>query len=352
MSKAADGCNVSSTCGGCPLIALPIDAQRERKLTWLRNCLQAQSVEFDRIGWVPSPRTTRYRNRIRMRVDDTGMPCFFNEQKSLSCAVMRRSVLEAVEGLQLAVDHAGLLRSVSHLEVRGRDADGRSSVFLVFSDRPEPKVAAELRTRLPDMLVGYRGMPRTEHPHQRYRVSSQAHTFVPLGSFLQINDEVNFALVDHVLQGAVERSVRTFLDLYAGAGNFAMALAASGPEGMAVEIDPVAVDKMGQAASAQGIRQWKGITGDSMQHASRWCHRGRVQDLVVVDPPRAGVREGLEEMAGCARTHLLMCSCHPKNLARDLGVLERIGMQVEQMTAFDMFPHTAHLEVAAWLRWR
>lgn len=343
-------CEVSAKCGGCPLIELSLTEQRDRKLERLRECLDAEGVRIERVDWMQSPRTVRYRNRIRMRVDRRGVPVFFNANKSESCPVVRSSVLDTIRSLKSALGNADLLQPVSHLEVRGCD-DERASVFLVFAGAPNRQVALELRDRLTHTLVGYRGMAPSEHPHQRCRITDRTEAFVPLGSFVQVNDGVNRALVSHVVSGARERGVRSFLDLYAGSGNFALALAEAGIAGTAVELDSVAVDKMRVAARVQNLRDLEASVGESVQLASRWMELGRFADLVIIDPPRAGVRRGLIEMATCGRTHVVVCSCNPPTLSRDLAQLLRAGMTIERLTAFDMFPHTAHLEVAAWLGW-
>jgi 23S rRNA (uracil1939-C5)-methyltransferase len=69
-----------------------------------------------------------------------------------------------------------------------------------------------------------------------------------------------------------------------------------------------------------------------------------------VDPPRAGVKTGLPELARLASGWLCMCSCNPVTLARDLRSLIDLGYELEQLEAFDMFPQTHHLETLAWLR--
>ena len=365
-------CQTASHCGGCPFIALPTEVQRDRKVAGIRRALTEAGVGFEgSIAWIPSPQPTHYRNRIRLRVDSNGLPAFFNENKSETCVVVHSSVLQTIDALRETASRTqGLLRVVSHLEVRGSDADGRCSVFLSFDgptggfgNPPLPQneaghgtrasvpaqrgVTEALRQRLDDVLVGHRGMD--EHPHQRYELMDSVYAFVPLGSFLQVNDDVNRALVRHVVEGARRRGCGTFLDLYCGSGNFALPLAHSGCTGMAVEQDGLAIKKLREASEAQGIEGLRATAGDTLQQVRRWAQRDVSADVVVVDPPRAGVREGLLEVAGLARSHVVMCSCNPPTLARDLAALQSTGMAVEQVTAFDMFPHTSHVEVAVWL---
>jgi 23S rRNA (uracil1939-C5)-methyltransferase len=73
-------------------------------------------------------------------------------------------------------------------------------------------------------------------------------------------------------------------------------------------------------------------------------------DLVVVNPPRAGLsRQVTEELllSGSAE-RLAYVSCDPATLARDLARLQR-GWRVQEVQPFDAFPQTAHVETVAWL---
>jgi 23S rRNA (uracil1939-C5)-methyltransferase len=68
-------------------------------------------------------------------------------------------------------------------------------------------------------------------------------------------------------------------------------------------------------------------------------------ELVVVDPPRAGLGErvvrGLTKLGA---PHVIYVSCDPATLARDLGALTAGGYRVDRMHLVDLFPQTYHLE--------
>ena len=68
-------------------------------------------------------------------------------------------------------------------------------------------------------------------------------------------------------------------------------------------------------------------------------------DLVIVDPPRAGLGEKTARMLGrMSVPRVTYVSCDPATLARDLRVLLESGFKVQQAHLFDLFPQTAHLE--------
>jgi 23S rRNA (uracil1939-C5)-methyltransferase len=73
-------------------------------------------------------------------------------------------------------------------------------------------------------------------------------------------------------------------------------------------------------------------------------------DLVVVDPPRAGLEDrGARLLAGAGAPRLTYVSCDPATLARDLVPLQAAGYRVEQVHLIDLFPQTYHLEIVVHL---
>ena len=71
---------------------------------------------------------------------------------------------------------------------------------------------------------------------------------------------------------------------------------------------------------------------------------------MIADPPRTGLGRGVaERLAALRASRIAMVSCDPATLARDLAALTARGYAIEGITPFDLFPHTAHIEVVAWL---
>jgi 23S rRNA (uracil1939-C5)-methyltransferase len=134
------------------------------------------------------------------------------------------------------------------------------------------------------------------------------------------------------------------LDLYSGVGARAIRWAAQGASVVACEMQPGASAAGRKAALAAGVE---------LEHR---C--GRVEalishllpaDLVVVNPPRAGLdRRVATELASARCGRLAYVSCDPATLARDVARLAT-GWRVLELQTFDAFPQTAHVETIAWL---
>ena len=138
------------------------------------------------------------------------------------------------------------------------------------------------------------------------------------------------------------------LDLYAGAGLFALPLAAAGHRVLAVEENRTAVS---DGEASRGLNRIDAercrLTAQPVEVALRRVHAA---GAIVMDPPRDGLSpDVLEELRRLAPAVLVYVSCNPEALARDLAVLVRDGMQVRSIQPVDMFPHTAHVETVVTL---
>ncbi|HEX4728139.1 MAG TPA: class I SAM-dependent RNA methyltransferase, partial [Jatrophihabitans sp.] len=143
------------------------------------------------------------------------------------------------------------------------------------------------------------------------------------------------------------------LDLYAGAGLFTAALAgAVGPSGrvLGLEGDAGAVRAAkGNLADAgwASVRR-AAVTIDTIEAAM--AELGR-PDLVVLDPPRTGAGGPVLQAVLAAQPRVISyVACDPAALARDLRTAQEAGWQLAELTAFDAFPMTHHVECIAMLR--
>jgi 23S rRNA (uracil1939-C5)-methyltransferase len=161
-------------------------------------------------------------------------------------------------------------------------------------------------------------------------------------SFFQGNRYLLGGLVSSVLGHA--RGGR-FVDLYAGVGLFAVALAARGAAGLAVEGDRSSGADLDANAAPWRDRLHVVHAPVEIVAAERV---DPVPDVVVLDPPRAGVSP--DALAGLLRWNaprIVYVSCDPPTLARDARRIVAAGYSLGAVSAFDLFPNTPHVETVA-----
>ena len=137
------------------------------------------------------------------------------------------------------------------------------------------------------------------------------------------------------------------LDLYGGVGLFAATiLDAVGAKGRLVSVES---DQCATEFAAANLSDWLGARAQTAK-VERFLSSYRVQPgaSIVLDPPRSGAgREVVERLTASQASQIVYVACDPVAFARDLGYFRAAGWDAETLEAFDLFPHTHHVELVA-----
>lgn len=162
----------------------------------------------------------------------------------------------------------------------------------------------------------------------------------PVGGFSQPGFAANRALVSAVGDLVAASGVRDWLELFCGNGNFTLAVASRGHSVEAVEFDELAL--RGLEKSLEG-KQWPvKIQRQDLYLRSGPEFGGRG---LIVDPPRAGLREILTRMEGSGLPPaIIYVSCYTDVFLRDCEALVKLGYKPVQALGIDQFPFSPHTE--------
>ena len=170
-------------------------------------------------------------------------------------------------------------------------------------------------------------------------------------SFFQTNTRQAIRLYDVVAEYAGLDGTQNLYDLYAGVGSIGLYLARKARQVVAIEEIASAVDDARENARLNGIENFIGYAGDVgavLDEAFAKTH-GK-PDIVVTDPPRAGMHAKVVELLLALRApRVVYVSCNPATQARDLRLLVDGGYKLKRARAVDMFPQTPHCEAVALL---
>ena len=162
--------------------------------------------------------------------------------------------------------------------------------------------------------------------------------------------QVNRFLVEELEREVVEREEggRLALDLFAGVGLFSIPLARKFARVLAVESNPAAARDLETNMRGQGAIEVR--SAEVEQFLKRNKER---PELVVLDPPRAGMTpESVERLGRLRPERITYVSCEPPTLARDLALFVTAGYELAEVHLFDLFPQTFHMETVVRLRRR
>lgn len=171
--------------------------------------------------------------------------------------------------------------------------------------------------------------------------------FRPL-DFIQVNAKLNVQMIAHTLALLDAGPDERVLDLFCGLGNFTLPLARTVRNVVGVEGDAGLVARARENAVRNGLENAEFHAADLTQdqRQASWMRQGF--DKLLLDPPRSGAIEVLQQLPLKQFKRIVYVSCHPGSLARDAGYLvNEQGFTLVSAGAMDMFPHTAHVESIA-----
>jgi 23S rRNA (uracil1939-C5)-methyltransferase len=372
-------CRHFGTCGGCRFQDLAYEAQIAAKEQQVRDALL-------RIGRIDDPpvepivaaaSTYGYRNRLEYSFTggEAGVELGFHRAGRWDEVVGVDECLLTTElgnAIRLAVrdwareerlepyDQATGEGYLRHLVVREGRNTGQALVLLVTAPgerfetgylvdvlRRFPEVrsihwavneAPSERTNLPTTLLWGDAAIEEEILGLRFRLRPAA--------FLQTNTEMAERLYGLAREYAGLTGVESVFDLYCGTGTIALALASGAGAVWGVEISEESIACAIENADLNGVANARFLAGNVGQALERLVEEAGQPDVVVVDPPRAGLAgKALRRTGGLGAARIVYVSCNPTTLASDVKVLrEELGYELVRCCPVDMFPHTPHVE--------
>jgi len=368
--RVTPGCAHFGVCGGCALQHLQPAAQLASKERELRDALErvAHAMPQRWLDPLPGP-SWGYRRRARLSarfVAKKGRVLVgFRERFKpyvsaiTTCKILAPAAAALIEPLSATLTSLNIREQVPQIEV----AVGDNAIALVLRVMAEPGSADLEALRLFEARYGVRlylqhGGPDcvrrlTEVPGEaalNYALPSFALQleFAPT-DFIQVNREINEALVTRAVELLELDGASQVLDLYCGIGNFTLALGRRARAAVGVEGDAGLVTRARHNAERHALNNVQFHCADLHSPAAAEAPFLRASySHLVMDPPRDGARAMLPTVARLAPQRLLYISCHPGSLARDVGTLVHdYGFRLQAAGVLDMFPHTMHVESLA-----
>lgn len=359
--RAVPECPHFAACGGCHYQHMPYEQQLAAKQQILRETLgRLGRVQWEGAITVHASPPFGYRNRAQWKVRQLGERMavgYFRSSSSAllpveSCPIVSPRLQSALAALPQPLGDGRLPATLREVEVF---ADERDEKLLVnascteFTGAPE-SLAAALR----EALGGAESVLLHESSRDKFALFGPGHiAYRAAGTEFRVGHlsffQVNRHLVDEMAQTVADMAEGvSALDLFAGVGLFSVPLAARCGQVVAVEANEAATRDLQANLEAVGAKA-QAVCADAERYLGGVT---QAQELVMLDPPRAGVSPAtLQHLLRLRPARLLYLSCDPATLARDLGVLAS-AYEIAEMRLFDVFPQTYHIETLVRLQKR
>jgi 23S rRNA (uracil1939-C5)-methyltransferase len=363
-------CLHADRCAGCPLIHEPYSAQLAKKQAALAHSLSGYR-ELSALApttIVAAEPVLGYRLRAKLVAEGSALGLYARGSHAV-VDIPHCRVLSPVVARSVAAVRAKLPFAFPLLALDVREADRGTLLTLIVPQdaneasvrrtaealmKAEPEIlgvslsrravrSAQVLGSAPVPLVGLASAPHRLDPGAPF------HEAVP-GGFVQAHAAQTNKL-HSAIEAALSRALgglrgRQLLELYAGAGALSLRLAAKGAKVSAVDSFGPGLSRLERVARAQKLELKTRALSAEEALAS-----GERPDAVLVDPPRRGLSQAVRRAIAELRPRALVyVSCEPKTLARDLFHFRHLGLEVAELSPWDMIPQSESVETLALLK--
>jgi SAM-dependent methyltransferases related to tRNA (uracil-5-)-methyltransferase len=335
-------CKHFGVCGGCHYQNLPYEAQLKAKKEILRDQLtRIGRVENPPVqDTVASPSPWNYRNHVQFHITKEGKLGYVGAGTSFAkgllpiteCHLPEEAINSLWPQLELEPD-----TNIERISIR---VEKENDLMLILeSDSPEsPELEIEAEISVAHVFE-----------ENAVVIAGNNHLMIPiLGrdfrvstvSFFQVNTPMAEKMVQHLLTCLPVSLSGTLLDVYCGVGLFSAFLAPKCERVIGIESSPSACEDFAvNLDEFDNVELYEGLAEEVIPYFEA------KPEIVLVDPPRAGLEkrvvDGILELRPRFMAYV---SCDPSTLARDSKRLIEGGYKLKQVTPFDLFPQTYHIE--------
>ncbi|MGH9735154.1 MAG: 23S rRNA (uracil(1939)-C(5))-methyltransferase RlmD [Candidatus Acidiferrales bacterium] len=375
--RTSPQCPHFGTCGGCDYQHIPYEAQIRYKAEILRETLR-RTGKIDWTGEIATHASDpwKYRNRAQWKVRPTKITTgnapteatqssameigYFRARSTSLCAVhdcpiLSPVLLKVLLTLRDALAAASLPTELREIEAFTNEGSSgaKTSALLTLTLSGFPSGATEYAQQIQALLPEVESLLFHDPRQGRMALFGPGFLHYQLAKYNYRVGHFSFFQVNRFLAEELARAVcesdvggELALDLFAGVGLFALPLGEKFQKVMAVESNPAAArDLEINAAASQHIQIRTADVEDFLQKLRD------VPDLVVVDPPRAGLAlQAVRRLTEIAPRRITYVSCEPPTLGRDLRPLLEGGYRISSIDLFDVFPQSFHMETVVRLQ--
>ena len=335
-------CKHFGVCGGCHYQNLSYEEQLKAKKEILRD----QLTRIGRIqnplvqDTVASPNPWNYRNHVQFHTTKEGKLGYVGAGTSFAKGILPITEChlpeEAINSLwpQLEFEPDTNIERIS-LRV-GKEND---LMLILESDSPEsPELEIEAEISVAHVFE-----------ENAVVIAGNDHIVIPVSgrdfrisaaSFFQVNTALAEKMVQHLLACLPVSLSTTLLDVYCGVGLFSAFLAPRCQHLIGIESSPSACEDFAiNLDEFNNVELYEGLAEEVIPHLEAKPY------IVLVDPPRAGLEKHVVD--GILKLNpqiIAYVSCDPSTLGRDSKRLIEGGYRLKQVTPFDLFPQTYHIE--------
>lgn len=334
-------CPYYKKCGGCQLMDLPYSEQLKYKKEKVENILtKYASIELNNLNLSikESPNQYHYRNKITLQVQNGIIGLFTYNTNDIvkvdSCFLISKKMNQLIQLMQNELN----LENVNQIMIR----EAKDLLMVqVMGEIEEANLINTLSSQVESLYLN------DKHLYGKKYLIDQLGKYqfqISPKSFFQINHLQTINLYNQIKQYLGPNN-KNILDLYCGTGTIGIYVSDYCEKVTGIELNPSSVADAIlniKRNKLNHIHIEKGDVGKVLQAKN-------IYDAIIVDPPRNGLDKKTKQVLKQIKSpKIIYVSCDSITLARDLNELKEF-YDIQEITLFDMFPNTYHVECVMWL---
>lgn len=304
-------CPLFGICGGCQFLNVSYDYQLKIKKEILEEALiRIGKIKTKINEIIPSDTEFRYRNKGSFQVKKNKIGyCYPGTTRVLhfdSCLLLDLPIEERIKELE----ENNLLDGLRMINIRSNSKNE------VIDSRIK-------RSFFYEEVLGLKFI-------------------IDVNSFFQVNKTIVPKWLNYI-KSLIPEGVNLAVDLYCGVGVISQTISSCVERVIGIEINKRQIKQAKECIALNNIKNCDFIFADASEYVS---HCGSKIDLLIINPPRVGMsKEVLDDIKLNPPKQIIYSSCNPDTFSRDASTLIESGYILKDVTPFDMFPQTHHLEV-------
>ena len=346
ITKSSDRLNIQcpfySSCGACQFLNMSIIKENEFKTDKVKNLIKRiGNINTDLVRDCVSVNEYNYRNKATFHVENNKLGYYQEKTNSLveidNCLILREEINNTIPKLQEIIN----FKENNIKEIMVRCGNNTSNLMVNFIGKVKN-------------LDGVEDFFDVVYVNDKLIIGSTMISLigrfefkVSPKSFFQVNGKLVENLYDEVLNYCIENKPKNVLDLYCGTGTIGIYISDVVNRVLGIDMSESSINNALDNRELNNIKNVEFVCSKVEDYIDKIIGK---HDLVVVDPPRAGLdKKTVEYLKKISSNAIIYISCDPATMARDLSQLSDT-YKIESIKPFNMFPKTYHVECVCVLK--
>lgn len=334
-------CKYYNFCGGCQLMHIKGEKQEEFKKEKVEEILKKFLKYNKDVNDIVFSKNFNYRNKVVLHVKDNKLGFYKNKTNELieldRCLLLNPVINDLISYLKNYIE----LKNIEKITIKVGNKtnevmliiDGSIAYYQNLLEIVDVLIINEKVMTTKDYITSYIG-------NKKY--------IIKRNSFFQVNYDISTRMYNKVKDVIVKEKSKNVLDLYCGTGTIGIYISDVVSKITGIEVVSDAIEAANINKKINNVENIEFILG-KVEDKLDFISNNNI-DTIIVDPPRSGLhKKVIPILERISPKTIIYVSCDPITMARDIKLLSN-NYELVEVTPYDMFPNTYHVETVCVLK--